>query len=77
MGCYRLSDQPAEVTLRFSVDGAHQTVVIPEGTLVAATDNVVFATETEVRINGTEAYVDVVGICKAQAQWATAGRLGK
>lgn len=64
MGCYRLSNQPAEVTLRFSVEGSHQAVVIPEGTLVAATDNVIFATETEVRINGSEAYVDVVGICQ-------------
>ena len=34
MGCYRLSDQPAAVTLRFSVEGEHQAVVIPEGTLL-------------------------------------------
>lgn len=64
MGCYRLSDQPAETTLRFSMTGEHSAIVIPEGTLVGATDSLLFATETEVRINSTEQYVDVVGICQ-------------
>lgn len=77
MGCYRLSDQPAEVTLRFAVTGEHQTVIIPEGSLVAATDNVVFATETEVRINGTEAYVDVVGICQTTGTVGNGWQVGQ
>ena len=46
MGCYRLSDQAADVTLRFSVAGSHSAIVIPQGTLVGATDSLLFATQT-------------------------------
>lgn len=77
MGCYRLSDQPAAVTLRFSIDSEHQAVVIPEGTLVAATDNVVFATDAEVRINGTEQYVDVVGVCRTTGTIGNGWQIGQ
>ncbi|VEI45162.1 Uncharacterized homolog of phage Mu protein gp47 [Actinobacillus equuli] len=77
MGCYRLSNQSAEVTLRFSVEGDHDAVVIPEGTLVAATDNIVFATDTEVRIGSTESYVDVVGICQTTGTVGNGWQVGQ
>ena len=71
MGCYRLSDQAAEVTLRFSVSGSHSAIVIPQGTLVGATDSLLFATQTEVRINPTEQYVDVTAICQTKGELPT------
>lgn len=77
MGCYRLSDQPAETTLRFSVTGEHSAIVIPEGTLVGATDSLLFATETEVRINRTEQYVDVVGICQTTGATGNGWQVGQ
>ena len=77
MGCYRLSDQAAEVTLRFSVSGSHSAIVIPQGTLVGATDSLLFATQTEVRINPTEQYVDVTAICQTTGESGNGWQIGQ
>lgn len=77
MGCYRLSDQAADVTLRFSVAGAHSAVVIPQGTVVGATDNLLFATQTEVRINPTEQYVDVTALCQTTGESGNGWQIGQ
>ena len=77
MGCYRLSDQAAEVTLRFSVSGSHSAIVIPQGTLVGATDSLLFATQTEVRINPTEQYVDVTAICQTKGEIGNGWQIGQ
>ncbi len=63
MGCYRLSNQFARTTLRFSVaEDHHEEIVIPQGTVVRATDSLTFVTETESVISKFASYVDVVGI---------------
>ena len=77
MGCYRLSDQAAEVTLRFSVSGSHSAIVIPQGTLVGATDSLLFATQTEVRINPTEQYVDITAICQTTGESGNGWQIGQ
>lgn len=61
MGCYRLTEQYAETTLRFRVsEENHEEIVIPQGTVVRATDTLSFATETEVVISKFASFVDVV-----------------
>lgn len=63
MGCYRLSSQYARTTLRFRVEeDNHEEIVIPQGTVVRATDSLTFVTEVESVISKYASYVDVVGI---------------
>ena len=63
MGCYRLTAQPAETVLRFRVaEEQHEEIIIPQGTIVRATENVHFTTETEVAISKFASFVDVTGI---------------
>ena len=77
MGCYRLANQAADVTLRFSIAGSHSAIVIPQGTLVAATDSLLFATQTEVRINPTEQYVDVSALCQTTGESGNGWQVGQ
>ena len=67
-GCYRLSNQAAEVTLRFTVEGAHTDIVIPKGTLVAATDAILFATQADARIASSANAVEVIAICQTTGE---------
>ncbi|WP_116743857.1 baseplate assembly protein [Actinobacillus suis] len=63
MGCYRLTEQFAETTLRFRVaEQKHDEIVIPQGTVVRATDTLTFVTKTESVISKFASYVDVIGV---------------
>ncbi|MDH2927364.1 baseplate assembly protein [Lonepinella koalarum] len=62
MGCYRLTDQAARCTLRFSLEDSHDNVVIPANTQVSASDSLYFSTVAEVVIRSTEQYVDIEAV---------------
>ena len=59
------------------MSGSHSAIVIPQGTLVGATDSLLFATQTEVRINPTEQYVDVTAICQTTGESGNGWQIGQ
>lgn len=63
MGCYRLQNTPARCVLRFSVQGAHPSILIPKGTVVGVTDELSFATINDDVITPLINYVEVEAKC--------------
>ncbi|MGQ0286802.1 baseplate assembly protein [Pasteurellaceae bacterium 22721_9_1] len=63
MGCYRLTDKPARCILRFSVQGVHQSILIPKGTQVAVSDDLYFATLNDDVITPLISYVEIEAEC--------------
>lgn len=70
MGCYRLANQPARTTVRFSIEGEHSQINIPKGTQIAVNENLYFSTLVDVFIRATEQYVDI------EAQANLSGSIG-
>lgn len=62
MGCYRLTDQGAKTILRFSVDTNHDSIFIPKGTKVAASDELYFQTINDDIITPLISYVEIEAI---------------
>lgn len=63
LGCYRLQNKAARTILRFSVKGAHPSILIPKGTVVAVTDELFFATLNDDVITPLISYVEVEAQC--------------
>ncbi|MGX2951555.1 baseplate assembly protein [Ursidibacter sp. B-7004-1] len=63
MGCYRLKDKPACCILRFSVQGEHQSILIPKGTQVAISDDLYFITLNDDVITPLISYVEIEAEC--------------
>ena len=77
MGSYHLKDQAASCILRFSVQGAHGDIVIPEGTQVQASDSLWFSTIAEIRIRATEQYADIEAVANLTGSMGNGWQAGQ
>lgn len=77
MGCYRLKEQPARCMLRFSVEGDHTDIPIPQDTQVKATDTLWFSTLTEGRIRATEQYVEIEAVANLTGNIGNGWQVGQ
>lgn len=76
MNCYRLENQAARCMLRFSVEGSHSTITIPMGTIVSATETLLFTTLIEVQIRSTEQFVDVEAVANITGEIGNGWEIG-